>query len=120
MRRRIKYIAIAIIFLLYVYNTVFVKSMIVGKYTAYDEYFSTPVGFNNGAKLELHNNNTFTSPSWGNGTYELTHSLSGTKIDLNIKGGGMGMGTYFYRRFFFSKPRIVINRDLGTDFRKTD
>jgi len=73
-------------------------------------------GIDNNEKLEIYADGTFKGDTWGQGTWNLEHRLKGTRIDFTFNNEGYN--TYFYRRMFFSKPRIVIFRDLNSEFLK--
>ncbi len=86
--------------------------MITGKYIAYIENEFATFGVSNGDQLILKEDGTFLSDSWGNGTYV----LKGTEIEFNLNN--KNIHTYFNRPLFFGKPRIIIFRDLKSEFIK--
>jgi hypothetical protein len=102
--------------LIFLFNTYYPSWLITGTYTSsVVDQFATD-GININEKLEINSDGTFRGDSWGHGTYELEHGLRGTTIDF--KFSNEWYSTYFYRRMFFSKPRIVIFRDLNSEFLK--
>jgi hypothetical protein len=116
MKVKKRYIASLIVGLIFVLNTYFPSWLITGSYTSniVDPFASG--GINNIEKLEIYDNGTFKGDTWGQGTWNLEHGLKGTRIDFTFNNESYN--TYFYRRMFFNKPRIVIFRDLNSEFLK--
>lgn len=73
-----------------------------------------------GDTLELLDDNSFRSDTWGSGTFNLRHAIGGTSLELRYKYeyGSAGYITQFYRPFFYGKPRISIFRDANSYFEK--
>ncbi|WBX75314.1 hypothetical protein PG911_11670 [Tenacibaculum ovolyticum] len=92
------------------------KVLITGNYIAEIPNTFGSDGIRNGDKLELFNDNTFTTDFRGNGTYKLKHTFRGTKIIFVF--GRESLNTYFYRPYFIGKPKIVLSRDLNSGFKK--
>ncbi len=116
MKIKKRYIALLSIGLIFVLNTYFPSWLITGSYTSsvVDQFAAG--GIDNNEKLEIYADGTFKGDTWGQGTWNLEHRLKGTRIDFTFNNEGYN--TYFYRRMFFSKPRIVIFRDLNSEFLK--
>ncbi len=105
--------------LTFVYNTYIPSWLITGSYTSsIDNPFATN-GISNNESLEIFNDGTFISETWGGGTWELKHGFE-TRINFSFYEGNsrVGYNTSIYRKMFFSKPRIVIFRDLNSEFKK--
>ncbi len=102
--------------LVFIFNNYYPTWLITGSYTSsiVDQFATDGIG--NNEKLEIYSDGTFIGDSWGQGTWELEHGIKGTRI--NFKFSNEVYNTYFYRRMFFSKPRIVIFRDLNSEFLK--
>ena len=101
-----------------VYDNVYTKSLISGKYIYnYEEALEGP---NKGDYLILKSNGEFESDTWGKGTYK----INGSRLELNYTyqygQAEAGYNCIIYRKFFWGKPRISINSDLGYFFEKTD
>lgn len=109
---------IVIVLCTFTYNTFFPKFLITGKYQSEISNTFGADGIEDGEDLIINSDNTFSSDSWGNGTYKLEHGFKGTRIDFSF--GNEGNNTYFYRPFFFGNPRIVIFRDLSSEFVKIE
>lgn len=69
--------------------------------------------------LILLENNQFISAFFGNGTYEVSHTLKGTVISLgyNYEFGKAGFDAYI-TRMWFGVPKIIINRDMNHYYEK--
>ncbi|MEM6805676.1 MAG: hypothetical protein AAF696_30035 [Bacteroidota bacterium] len=69
--------------------------------------------------LTLHADKTFSSTYWGEGQYEISYSLYGTKLHLpyNEKLRVSGLNTTIKRRFF-SSARIILVDDRYHYMRK--
>jgi hypothetical protein len=114
---KFKIVIIVFLCLTFLYNTYFPSWLIVGSYKSNVETASNNVmRIYNNESLEIYEDGTFTEDFWGKGTWKLEHGFKGT--DIIFEYGDESIHTYFYRRMFFSKPRIVLIRDLGTEFRK--
>ncbi len=122
MTRRTKIIITVFIILLSIYITknFFLRTTITGTYISNDKS-GLADGPNFGDTLILYDNGKFISDTWGMGTYELNYTLTGTELKINYsyQFGGAGYETSIYQPLF-EKPRIIINKDLGTYFRKID
>ena len=107
-------ILIVLLFILTVglYNSVFPRFLVSGKYIAKIENEFGSFGISNGDQLILHTDGTFQSNSLGNGTY----SQKGKQIQLSSTTATIQ--TYFNRPFLLGKPRIIIYRDLNSEFIK--
>ncbi|TKC12588.1 hypothetical protein FA048_02935 [Pedobacter polaris] len=108
---------IAIIAISIAYDNLYVKGMIAGKYI-YNFSGDQLEGPDKGDHLVLKMNGLFESDTWGKGIYKLT----GSRIELNY-ADEFGDGIYVFtisRRFFWGKPRLVVNKDLGYYFEKTN
>ena len=94
------------------YNLYFPKFIVVGEYQAHitDEFATN--GIKNGDKLVLNDDGTFQSDCWGDGNY----TISGYKISFDF--GNEGFHSYFNRHLFFGDARIIIFRDLNSEFIK--
>tara|TARA_B100001173_G_C15842857_1_gene485399 strand:- start:388 stop:741 length:354 start_codon:yes stop_codon:yes gene_type:complete len=116
MKIKKRYIALLIVGLMFISNTYFPSWLITGTYTSsIDDSFATS-GIDDNESLEIFNDGTFKGDTWGEGTWKLEHGFRGTRIDFSFDNESYN--TYFYRRMFFSKPRIVIFRDLNSEFLK--
>ncbi len=103
---------------LFIYNIYFPSWLITGSYTSrVDNSFAT-AGIKKNEDLLINSDGTYSSDSWGKGTWKLQHDFLGKKIIFHTKN--KGYSTYFYRSMFFSKPRIVIFRDLNSEFPKDE
>jgi hypothetical protein len=86
--------------------------MIVGEYRAsIKDDFGTH-GVKDGDKLILLEDGTFQSDCCGNGNY----NVNGYKISFSF--ANEGFSTYFNRPLFFGDPRIIVFRDLNSEFIK--
>ena len=116
MKIKKRYIALLIVGLMFISNTYFPSWLITGTYTSsIDDSFATS-GIDDNESLEIFNDGTFKGDTWGEGTWKLEHGFRGTRIDFSFDNESYN--TYFYRRMFFSKPRIVIFRDLNSFCKK--
>ncbi len=108
------YILITILFIAttLLYNSFFPKFLVVGTYKSDIKNSFATNGIDHGETLILKKDNTFVSESWGNGTY----TLHGSRIDFSFNNEVYS--TYFYRPYFLGTPRIVIFRDLNSEFLK--
>ena len=119
--KRNKHILIVVlsIVLTFIFNNFFITSMIKGVYVSNN---TEPMvdGPRFGDTLILLDNNKFLSDTWGEGIYKLEHTFKGTRLDLsyNYEFGKAGYNSYFYRSYFYGKPRIVVFRDLNFYFKK--
>lgn len=95
-----------------IYNTYFPKFIVVGEYEAYIEYEFATYGIKNGDKLILNKDGTFESNFWGKGNYK----IKGNKISFDF--GKDGFHTYFNRPLFYGNTRIIIFKDLKSEFIK--
>lgn len=105
-------VIISVVVIAFFYNSFFPKFLIVG---TYESHISNPFathGISHGETLILKEDNTFVSQTWGPGTY----TLSGSRIDLFFNNEVYS--TYFYRPYFFGTPRIVIFKDLNSEYVK--
>jgi hypothetical protein len=102
----------------YLFKNFLSENMISGIYVSNNEQ-SLVDGPNFGDTLKIYNNNRFESQTWGNGKYELKHSLNGTKINLTYEYE-FGNAGYEMKicRTFFGEPRINLNTDLEYYFKK--
>ena len=116
MKIKKRYIFLLIICLTYIFNVYFPAWLITGSYTSSVEDTFATWGIDDNEKLEIYSDGTFKGDSWGEGTWKLEHGFKGTRIDFRFDDSGVH--TSFYRRMFFSKPRIVIFRDLNSEFLK--
>ncbi|OWP85397.1 hypothetical protein BWK59_00015 [Flavobacterium davisii] len=58
-------------------------------------------------------NNKFKNSYWGNGTYSLSYSISGTRINLNYEYEfGKARFKSTINRTLFGNPKITLNKDL--------
>ena len=110
----------AVIIVLYLFKNLLTEKMISGTYVSNNKQ-SLIDGPSFGDTLKIYDNNRFESQTWGKGTYELKHSLVGTKIDLIYKYeyGNAGYEMNIYRTFL-GIPRIDLDRDLEYYFEKVD
>ncbi len=116
MKIKKRYIALFIIGFIFIYNSYYPSWLITGSYTSsINDPFATD-GIGDNESLEIFNDGTFKGDTWGAGTWKLEHEFKGTRIEFRFNNEGNN--TYFYRRMFFSKPRIVIYRDLNSEFLK--
>ncbi|MFD2162483.1 hypothetical protein ACFSJU_08760 [Paradesertivirga mongoliensis] len=109
--------AATFIVLSFAYDNFYTTDMIIGTYV-YDFPWIVAEGPSKGDKLILKENGDFESDTWGKGVYK----LDGSRLQLNYscEFGKAGFETSIYRRFFWGKPRISIERDIGYYFRKKD
>ncbi|MDT7831672.1 hypothetical protein RQM59_04730 [Flavobacteriaceae bacterium S356] len=111
-KKKILLITAVFIVITLFYNSFFPKFLIVGTYkSSIKDPFATN-GIEHGQTLILKEDNTFISETWGQGTY----TLHGSRIDFSFDNEGFG--TRFYRPYFYGKPRIVIFRDLNSEYIK--
>lgn len=111
-KKRYTLIIVTLITITFLYNSFFPKFLVVGTYkSSIKDPFATN-GIENGEILTLNSDNTFISETWGNGTY----TLKGSRINFSFNNEGYS--TYFYRPYFFGTPRIVIFRDLNSEYIK--
>ena len=103
---------ITVFILTIVYNSYFPVFLVTGEYEANIEDDYATYGVDNGDKLVLNKNGTFDSDSWGKGTYKINGA------EITFKFDNDGFHTHFNRPMFFGKPRIIIFRDLGSEFIK--
>ncbi|RZK58781.1 MAG: hypothetical protein EOO91_07260 [Pedobacter sp.] len=99
-----------------IYDNFYTKSLISGRYIY--NYEETLEGPNKGDNLLLKQNGEFESDTWGKGTYK----INGTRLNLSYSYS-YGQAAYecsIYRPYFWGKPRISINSDLGYFFEKID
>ena len=111
-RKKILTGIVAIIIVTGIYNLYFPKFLVIGEYVAYIEDNFATFGINNGDTLVLHDVGTFYCDSWGYGTYMINGS------EITFKYGNTSHKTYFNRPLFFGQPRIIIFRDLKSEFVK--
>lgn len=103
---------------LFIYNTYFPSWLITGSYTSRVDNSFAIAGIKNNENLLINSDGTYNSDAWSKGTWKLQHDFWGTRIIFHSSNEGYSM--YFYRSMFFSKPRIVIFRDLNSEFRKDE
>lgn len=116
MKIKKRYAVLLTIGIIFIYNTYYPSWMITGSYTSnIVDRFATN-GIDNNEKLEIYSDGTFRGYAWGHGTWKLEHQITGTRINFKIRNEGYN--TYFYRKMFLSKPRLVIYRDLNSEFLK--
>jgi hypothetical protein len=111
-RKKLPVLLILLTVLTVFYNSYFPKFLVTGKYVANIEDEFATSGVQNGDKLTLSEDGTFQSDSWGNGTY----ILKGTEITFQYSESSFR--TYFNRSLFYGQPRIIIFRDLKSEFVK--
>ena len=97
------------------YHNFFSIGMLTGSYVNTNfEYgpFAAEIPYGQDT-IKLNRDKTFSSTFWGDGTYEINYSLSGTELSLSYsyEYGLAGFNSHFVRRFF-SPPRIVLVRDM--------
>lgn len=110
--RKTKIILLASFILVTLYNTIFPRFLITGKYIAsIDNEFAT-FGVAHNDQLMLNDDGTFHSDSWGEGIYV----QRGKEIEFNSKDARIS--TYFNRPLFLGTPRIILFRDLNSEFVK--
>lgn len=115
---RVIYFVLWVVVCICMFNTYYPSWLVTGSYTSsIDNPFGTN-GISDNESLEIFEDGTFKGDTWGEGTWELEHGLSGTRIDFHFDNEGYN--SYFYRRMYLGKPRIVIFRDLGSEFLKTN
>jgi len=114
MKAKITYIILIIIGFIFIYNTYFPSWLITGEYKSSISNAYCNQGISDNESLILYENGTYKSDSWGKGKWKVEHELKGTRIEFYNEN----YNTYFYRKMFFSKPRIVIFRDLNSEFIK--
>lgn len=102
-----------LVFLVYSYSNYFTIGMVKGIYVN-KNYENSYFGANFLDTLNLFENNQFKSGFWGVGHYKLSYSLRGTSIKLYSKNS---LITKVYRSWF-SKPRIMIMKDLDNYYEK--
>jgi hypothetical protein len=116
MKIKKRYIALLIVGFIFIYNTYYPSSLITGSYTSsINDPFATG-GIDDNENLEIFSDGTFKADTWGVGTWKLKNGFKGTEINFSFDNESFH--TSFYRRMFFSKPRIVIFRDLNSEFLK--
>ena len=109
-------IVLLIIGFAFIYDSYYPSWLITGSYKSHvSDTFATG-GIEDNETLEIFSDGSFKADSWGDGTWKLEHRFKGTRIYFKFKNEGVS--TYFYRRMFFSKPRIEIFRDLNSAFIK--
>jgi hypothetical protein len=101
------------------YDNYYPESMVTGEYIYRYRYPSVLAESpHNGDKLLLKENGHFQSDTWGEGTYELRNGR--LVLNYHDQMGEASFKTSFNREFFWSKPRIIIDYDLGHYFEKVD
>ena len=116
MKIKKRYIAFLTVGLIFIFNTYFPSWLITGSYkSSIVDQFATG-GIENDENLEIYGNGKFKGDTWGEGIWKIEHGFNGTRINFTFNNEGYN--TYFYRKMFFSKPRIVIFRDLNSEFLK--
>ncbi len=105
----------------YTYNNFFSKGMIEGEYENCNynyEPFIAEIPYSPDM-LTLMENNQFFSPHWGQGSYDINYSITGTEIKLSYK---YAFGTAGYRmnisRGWFGKPKIMLVSDMNHYYEK--
>lgn len=105
----------------YTYNNYFTQDNIVGTYINKNyDYVPTIVEIPYVPDtLTLFKNNQFASRFWGKGSYNITSSINGTKIELvySYEFGKAGYQT-FIKRLGFGKPKIILNGDRNHFYEK--
>jgi len=105
-----KYLLIVtLIFLIfYLISNFYTKEMVVGIYVNrnYNNTFINDIAHKEDT-LKLFNDNKFTSPYYGNGTYKLIYEIDGTYIRLSYNDGTgrTSFKTSIYRSQFFWKNK---------------
>jgi hypothetical protein len=98
-----------------IYDNFYTNKMVSGSYV-----YNFPTYIVDGPKtgdiLNLKENGTFESNSWGNGTF----IINGSDLELSYKDefGKSSFDCGIYRPFFFGEPHISICRDLDYYFKK--
>ncbi len=97
--------------LIYSYNNFFSKKMLTGTYVNIN-YENSPAveTAKRTDTLYIYEDNSFYSRYYGKGTYHLSYSFSGTKIDMSYKSSGRNT---FIKRDWFGKPKIILFRDIN-------
>jgi len=122
--KNILFIGIGLILIIVVWKNYISKSSILGKYVNNntEAILEGPSSIQNGVDtLELLENGTFSSKTWGNGTYKISKNLISTEIDLtySYSMGKAGFSTQI-EKSVFGKTKIWLNYDLGFYFKKVD
>jgi len=116
MKLKYKVLIPLIIITVYIFShNFFTNQMIAGSYV-YNFPVAVADGPRQGDKLLLNNDGSFQSDTWGNGTYKL--SGSELKLSYTTAGGKASFTSTIYRPYFWGKPRIEIEPDLGHFFKK--
>jgi hypothetical protein len=129
-------IILAVFIAVHSYNHFFTNGMLLGKYVNrnYEDDF---IGYipHIADTLIIKENNQFESPYYGKGTYKLTYSLGGTKIELhysdgysstNINGEKVTLSdeenftTSISRIWFIGNPHILLFEDLNQYYEKIE
>ncbi len=119
--RKIKILSVAFV-ILYIFNSFFLKNMLVGTYVNrnYENSFfgQNPHVSDN---LILLNNDTYVSEYYGKGKYELHYSLGGTEISLAPNNSSiMPFRTSINRLYFLGNIKIDLVKDLNQYYKKID
>lgn len=117
-------IFILIFFSCYLYNNLFFENMLVGTYVVkYSNNSSSAVELPSSKDtLIILKDKKFKSSNWGEGKYDLSYSIRGTKINLHYKYefGTAGFSTSLNRNWLFGKTKIMLDYDSDLYFEKID
>lgn len=105
----------------FLYRHFFTENMIIGTYV--NENYNNKSSIVDVPKqldtLIIFSDNKFKNSYWGNGTYKLSYSISGTKISF-IYDYEFGKAQFksTVNRSFFESPKICLNKDLEYYYKK--
>lgn len=107
----------------YCYNNFLSPNAIIGKYANKNfnhSHFLAEIPYVTD-KLVLFRNNRFESTYWGKGSYHITYSLQGTKIQLKYKYS-FGLAGYkaSIERLNWGTPKIILDRDRNHYYEKIE
>ena len=116
-------IVVLLLVYIYIYMNSITRSMLVGSYTNVNfDYVPVTADIPYSKDiLRIFKDGHFSSSYWGEGTYELSHTMKGTKIILryDYEFGKASFITYVERDFLGS-IKIILFRDNNHHYLKLD
>nr|WP_315247373.1 hypothetical protein [uncultured Flavobacterium sp.] len=108
----------------YFYNSFFSRDMLVGTYVV-KNYYNSPSAVelpSTTDTLKILKDNKFISSDWGEGKYNLSYSITGTKIHFSYQYefGTAGFTSSLTRKLFIGNTKIMLNYDSGVYYEKMD
>jgi len=115
MKKKSIIVFVIILIVGFIYHNFFSKEMIVGTYLNQGSDIKVSLGEipTRLDTLIILRNNKFKNTTWGEGTYEISYSITGTKIQFiyDYEFGKAGFESTIDRSLFKS-PRILLFKDL--------